>query len=252
MNTQQILILPAILMFATVTPAFAQPPASTAVLPQNLRLNAVSSPQPAEVLLDPAAREWQQVAPRRIALNRTPPLYDTDPPASLEIAFVDVRTLRAAGRLFVHLSWRDVTADRTELPVVPETPPEQRFVKEHTVGTERFFDAAAVMYPKDAPGGMVSPSLQMGDAQGPVTIYYWNAARGALLMEAAGRGTTRRTGESFPAQAVYRSGAWQVVMELPELPAATPLAFAIWNGSQLDRDGRKYFSVWHWLESGKK
>lgn len=248
MNTQRNWGIISLLLLTTATPVLSQQPTSAAALPQHLRLNAVLSPQPAEVLLDPAAPAWQSASAQRIALNRTPPLYDTEPPASLEISFVEVRTLRAAGKLFVHMSWRDSSADRAELPAIPDTPPEQRFLKEHTPGTDRFFDAAAVMFPKDAPGGVVSPSLQMGDAQDPVVIYYWNATRGPMRMEAAGRGTTRRTGESFPARAVYRSGVWQVVMELPALPPATPLAFAIWNGSQLDRDGRKYFSVWHWLE----
>ncbi len=241
-------LLTVLLLLMTAAPAFSQQPANAAVLPQHLRLKAAYSAQSVDVLLDPAAPAWQSTPVQRIALNRTPPLYDTEPPASLEISFVEVRTLRTANKLFVHLSWRDASADYADLPAVPDTPPEQRFLKEHTLGPERFFDAAAVMFPKDAPGGVVSPSLQMGDAQDPVLIYYWNAARGAMRMEAAGRGTTRRTGESFSARAVYVSGAWQVVMELPALPPATPIAFAIWNGSQLDRDGRKYFSVWHWLE----
>lgn len=248
MNQRGHLLTVLLLLMTAAAPAFSQQPANAAAFPQHLRLKAAFSAQAAEVLLDPAALVWQRTPAQRIALNRTPPLYDTEPPASLEISFVEIRTLRAAGKLFVHLSWRDASADYTELPVVPDTPPEQRFLKEHTLGPERFFDAAAVMFPKDASGGVVSPSLQMGDAHDPVLIYYWNAARGAMRMEAAGRGTTRRTGESFPTRATYISGAWQVVMELPELPPATPLAFAIWNGSQLDRDGRKYFSVWHWLE----
>jgi hypothetical protein len=247
MTTPRNLFLAAILL-SLVAPARAQQPSGAAVLPQNLRLRVTPSPQPAETLLDPAALAWQQVTALRVALHRTPPLYDTDPPASLEIPFVDVRALRAAGKLFVHLSWPDASADRADLPTPPETPPEQRFHKEQTLAPERFFDAAALMYPKNPPGGVVSPSLQMGDAHGPVTIYYWNAARGAMQMEAAGRGTTQRTGGTFPAQAAYRSGVWQLVLELPELPPATPVAFAIWNGSQLDRDGRKYFSIWHWLE----
>jgi complex iron-sulfur molybdoenzyme family reductase subunit gamma len=248
MHTQCNLWIVLLLLLTAAAPVLSQQPASAAALPQHLRLNAALSTQSAEVLLDPAAPAWQSAPAQRIALNRTPPLYATEPPASLEISFVEVRTLRAAGNLFVRMSWRDASADRSELPAMPDTPPEQRFLKEHTLATDRFFDAAAVMFPKDAPGGVVSPSLQMGDAQDPVSIYYWNAVRGAMRMEAAGRGTTRRTGESFPARAVYSSGEWQVVMELPALPPMTPLAFAIWNGSQLDRDGRKYFSVWHWLE----
>jgi DMSO reductase family type II enzyme heme b subunit len=94
----------------------------------------------------------------------------------------------------------------------------------------------------------MSPSLQMGDSSDPVDIYYWNSTRGAMLMQAAGRGTTRRTGQTFPAQGQYGGGQWSVTLELPNLPAGTPLAFAVWNGSQKDRDGRKYFSVWQILK----
>jgi complex iron-sulfur molybdoenzyme family reductase subunit gamma len=88
----------------------------------------------------------------------------------------------------------------------------------------------------------------MGDADHPVGIYYWNATRGPMVMQAQGRGTTRRTGQSFPANGIYQKGQWSVTLELPDLPAGTTLAFAVWNGSQKDRDGRKYFSVWQMLE----
>jgi len=88
----------------------------------------------------------------------------------------------------------------------------------------------------------------MGDAEHPVDIYYWNAARGAMVMRAEGRSTTRRTGQSFSANGRYQQGSWTVTMELPDLPNDTTVAFAIWNGSQKDRDGRKYFSVWQVLK----
>ena len=67
-------------------------------------------------------------------------------------------------------------------------------------------------------------------------------------MEAEGRGTTRRTGEAFPARGEYRDQAWHVTLELQDVPAGIPLAFAVWNGSQQDRDGRKYFTTWLKLE----
>ena len=47
---------------------------------------------------------------------------------------------------------------------------------------------------------------------------------------------------------VYRGGVWQVTLQLPAVPAGVPLAFAVWDGSQQDRDGRKYFSVWYRLQ----
>lgn len=233
-------------MLAAVAAA-AQAPANASP-PANLRLEVAAASGAAATLLDPEAGTWQQLPAARLALNRTPQLYDTDPPAGLEISFVDVRVARAEGKLLVHLSWRDPSQDTASLAAAPDTPPEQRNRKQLTGATERFFDAAAVMFPASRTPGLLSPSLQMGDSENPVSIYYWNAARGALLMEAQGRTTTRRTGASFPARARYRAGAWQVVLELPDLPAGVPLAFAVWNGNQLDRDGRKYFSVWHWLE----
>lgn len=211
-----------------------------------LHVVAVSTPQAS--LMDPGAREWSQMTAERVGLNRTPSLYETDAPAALEIPFVEVRTARVSGKLLVHLTWQDNTQDVATLEAVPNSPPETRFHKALVDSTDRFFDAAAVMVPATPNASGISPSLQMGNAQAPVRIYYWNAVRGAMLMEAQGRGTTRRTGQTFPAQGAYRSGRWSVIFELPDLPRGTSIAFAVWNGSQQDRDGRKYFSVWHILE----
>jgi hypothetical protein len=191
---------------------------------------------------------WSQTAARHVALNRTPPLYDTDEPAGLEIAGLDVRVARSGRKLLMKLEWNDPTQDAATLPARPDSPPESRFMKVPTEADDRFFDAAAVMYPEKPGANAMAPSLQMGDAGDAVRIYYWNAARGAAVMQAHGRGTTRRTGETFPAHGSHRNGRWSVTMELPDLPAGTTVAFAVWNGSQKDRDGRKYFSVWQVLE----
>jgi hypothetical protein len=185
---------------------------------------------------------------QKIALNRTPPLFDTDEPATPQIATVDVRALRASGKLQVQMTWRDASNDSATLESVPESRPETRFHKVPTAEDDRFFDAAAVMVPTNSRAAAATPSLQMGDAEDAVTIYYWNATRGAMRMEAAGRGTTRRTGQAFPAQGEYRNGQWTLTLDLPDLPAGTPVAFAVWNGSQKDRDGRKYFTVWQVLK----
>lgn len=211
-------------------------------------LPVVASPASPQSLLQGVPAEWNPIAVKHVGLNRTPPLFDTDEPASLEIAAVDVRVARAGGKLLVRLTWRDTTQDAATLAAVPNSPPETRFRKVPTEADDRFFDAAAIMFPADPHPGAAAPSLQMGDAHDPVQIYYWNAARGAMLMQAQGRSTTRRTGETFPATGAYQNGQWSVVFELPDLPPGTPMAFAVWNGSQKDRDGRKYFSVWQVLE----
>jgi hypothetical protein len=213
-----------------------------------MSLRTTTSPARVEALLDPMSAEWSKITSQRIALNRTPRLYDTEAPSELELAFVDVRLARTEGKLVVQMIWRDPTQDTAEIAKLPSAPTEGRPQKELTEATDRFFDSAAVMHPVRLRDNDVWPSLQMGDAGDPVTIYYWNAARGAACMQAEGRGTTKRTGESFPAQALYRDGSWHVTMELQDVPTGMPLAFAIWNGSQQDRDGRKYFTTWLKLE----
>jgi len=235
----------AMFLFAAVLVVTVIAAAQAGKAPGGQTLNATSLSAPAEALLNSSA-SWDQIPAHKISLNRTPPLYDTDEPASLEIAVVDVRVARTSGKVLVQMSWVDPTQDSAVLPEVPNTPPETRFRKVPTEADDRFFDAAAVMFPEKQ--GAITPSLQMGDAEDPVQIYYWNAARGPMLMQAAGRGTTRRTGASFPAHGAYEKGRWTVVFELPDLAAGTPLAFAVWNGSQKDRDGRKYFSVWQVLQ----
>ncbi len=210
-------------------------------------LSVAASSANTDSLLHGGPAAWNQIAVKHVALNRTPPLYDTDEPAALEISIVDVRLARVNKNLLVQLSWRDPSHDASTLAEVPNTPPETRFRKVQTEADDRFFDAAAVMFPTKG-SRVIAPSLQMGDAEHPVEIYYWNATRGAIVMQAQGRGTTQRTGQNFQANSSYQNGQWNVIFELPDLPAGTTVAFAVWNGSQKDRDGRKYFSVWQVLE----
>jgi len=244
MRIRQLLIIAsAVLLLSLMIWAQA---AAKPVAGQSLSVVALSAS--ADNLLNRGPSAWNQIAAKRVALNRTPPLYDTDEPATLEIQSLDVRIARAGGKLLVQLSWRDPTHDAVTLAEIPNTPPETRFRKVQTEADDRFFDAAAVMFPAKPGSDAIAPSLQMGDAEHPVEIYYWNATRGAMLMQAQGRGTTRRTGQSFPVNSTYQNGQWNVTFELPDLPSGTTVAFAVWNGSQKDRDGRKYFSVWQVLE----
>jgi Ethylbenzene dehydrogenase len=244
MRTRQLLIVAAavsLLSSMTWAQADTKPAAGQS-------LSVAASAASIDHLFHAGPAEWSQIAVKHVALNRTPPLYDTDEPAALEISIIDVRLARVEKKLLVQLSWRDPTHDAIALAEVPNSPPETRFRKVPTEADDRFFDAAAVMFPAKPGPDSIAPSLQMGDAEHPVEIYYWNATRGAMVMQAQGRGTTRRTRQNFPANGTYQNGQWNVIFELPDLPAGTTVAFAVWNGSQKDRDGRKYFSVWQALE----
>ncbi len=243
MRTRQLVIVASACFLLSTT--WAQTGAKPAA---GQSLSVAASSASADSLLNGGPAAWSQIAAKHVALNRTPPLYDTDEPATLEISIVDVRLVRVSKNLLVQLSWRDPTHDAITLAEVPNTPPETRFRKVQTEADDRFFDAAAVMFPAKPGSDAIAPSLQMGDAEHPVQIYYWNATRGTMVMQAQGRGTTRRTGQKFPTNSTYQNGQWNVIFELPDLPAGTTVALAVWNGSQKDRDGRKYFSVWQVLE----
>ncbi|MBI4874467.1 MAG: hypothetical protein HY822_07530 [Acidobacteria bacterium] len=177
---------------------------------------------------DPAAPLWKSVPAVAVALQRTPLLFPTDAPAALEIASVQVRMARVPGGTVVRLEWEDKTEDAGK--------PAQ--------AVDRFPDTCAIMIPASG-AAEVNPSLQMGDAAHPVRIYFYDSTRGAAVMEASGRETTKRTGATFPVHAQRLAGKWAVALHLPEMAAGTPIAVAIWNGAQQDRDGRKYFSVWY-------
>ena len=198
----------------------------------------------AQNALDPAAAEWKSAAPVMLALHRTPPLYSTDTPATLDVPSVQVQMLHVAAGNFVRLEWADKTHDTAVIPKA-----ERAWQGEHLVtqsaATDRFSDACAVMLPAKPVTGELNPSLQMGDAAHPVSIFVWDSTRGPVVMEASGRETTKRTGQTFPAQAQYGAGKWAVAMQIPALKAGEPFAIAIWNGSQQDRDGRKYFTIWY-------
>jgi len=243
MRTRQlVIVVSACLLLSTIRAQTGAKPAA------GQSLSVAASSASADSLFNGGPAAWSQIAVKHVALNRTPPLYDTDEPAASEISIVDVRMARVGGKLLGQLSWRDPTRDAITLAEVPNTPPETRFRKVQTEADDRFFDAAAIMFPAKPSSGAIAPSLQMGDAEHPVEIYYWNATRGSMVMQAQGRGTTQRTGQNFPANSTYQNGQWNVIFELPDLPAGTTVAFAVWNGSQKDRDGRKYFSVWQVLE----
>jgi hypothetical protein len=182
--------------------------------------------------------------PVTLKLHRTPPVHANDTPATVEIDSVTVDVVPSGSKSLVRVIWKDPSKNTISVEQAKNQWQSGTFVKQ-TGATDRFVDACAVMVPVKPVEDGVYPSLQMGDAARPVTLYFYDGARGAAVMEAAGRGTTRRTGQSFPAKASYASGVWTVEMELPALASGTPLSVAIWNGGQSDRDGRKYFSIWH-------
>jgi hypothetical protein len=206
----------------------------------------------AAALLDPSAKAWETAEPTRVLLNRTPRVYQTEQPRLEKPPALEVRALRAlrAGeRALFRLVWEDATKN------APEAPPKRageggdpaKLYKRPTEHTSAFADAAAVMVPDPWSGGAF-PSLVMGDGKRPVRLYYWNASRGTDQLTASGRARVESTGKAVRHQAHYADRRWAVTLELPGLPAGSPVAFAVWDGEVADRDGMKCFSAWYVLE----
>lgn len=228
------------------------PPPRTVLPPAaNLKIHLAQVSEAPEVLLDTAADIWQQAEPTAVLLSRTPRVYQTEQPAGRWPApDLSARAIRSNDRLYVHLSWTDITRN------APQAPPAKAGVEggdpallyqQPTGSTGAFPDAAAVMVP-DQWNGPAYPSLMMGDEHQPVSIYYWSASRGAALLSANGRTTPRVVpGTTVEHRAEFAGGRWSVTMQLPNQPAGYPLAFAVWDGEHGDRDGLKYVSVWYVL-----
>lgn len=227
---------------ATRPPVQALPPAA------QLRIQVSEAPAGGKPLLNPDAVAWKQAAPTAIILNRTPRIYQTEPVQDRTLPACQVRALRSGNRLWLRLQWNDATKNAPEAPpaMTGEAGDPKLLYKRPTGETASFADAAAVMVP-DHWTGPAFPSLLMGDKQAPATLYYWNASRGGKVLTASGRATPQPSGKSFPYQARHADSAWIVTMELPWQAEGYPVAFAIWDGAFADRDGLKFFSVWHVL-----
>jgi len=199
---------------------------------------------PASMLLSGDLTAWS-VPSAEIRLNRTPPLFETDPRDDGILPVARVQAQIADSSLYVRLVWTDSTVD--SVPVTMRYPDagDAAIYKKQSESIDRFPDAACVMIPKEANTSAALPSLMMGDQADQVWLYYWRNGRGFERLEAAGRGTTTSKGAGFQGNARFERGQWSVVFEVPIQGPVTPMAFAIWNGSQEQRDGLKFYSLWY-------
>lgn len=217
---------------------------------ERMRISAGHSAATALALLDEASPEWAAAAPTPIILARTPRVYPSEPKLDTPPPALEVKVLRAEQRLVVRMSWSDATQD------VPQAPPAKtgegggepsRLYHRPTEHTSSFPDAAAVMIP-DAWTGPGFPSLMKGDTNDSATFYYWNGSRGGSVLSATGRATIHPIpGATLAYRAGWSDGHWTVVMSMPDQPDGYPVAFAVWDGSQGNRDGLKFFSIWYVL-----
>lgn len=200
----------------------------------------------ASSLSNPTASAWNDAPTETVPLSSAPSGAPSANDTSIEQ--MNVQTARSEGTLFVRLTWSDATEDGNVTPSQYETP-----------RTTSFADAVAVQFPANA---SAEPGIAMGGPDAMVNVWWWNGAQGGQELLAAGPSTTTPFGNaSVEANGTYRDGRWHVVFERELAPDADDrteldvnqdvnVAFAVWNGSNAERAGRKAVSDWHYLPFG--
>lgn len=140
----------------------------------------------------------------------------------------EVRALAMPKGLALRIEWSDPAADDRKTQ-------------------HRFADGVAVQFARD---GKVDTTPYMGGAGRHVNIWYWNAAKNAAEnLWADGFGTLARLPtQDVKATGRHADGRWRVVffrtwrskeVRAAHLQGNRPLAFAVWNGANDERDGFK-------------
>lgn len=190
---------------------------------------------------DPDDIIWERLPEYRVEMAPAPAVHE-----SVELRvnydeeshFVYLTLARTSDRFYVRMRWRDDTRDLT-------------------TRSNRFRDGAAVQF---SLGDDVT-SYVMGDGpDAPVNIWYWRSDRDEVQnLAAGGPGSTTILDEqpvSGGAKYVTKDSAgaseWTVVMSREISATGThhvtldrnqvPLAFALWQGAQDQRDGLKSVS----------
>lgn len=201
--------------------------APTADKPLTVKTVRLNKPLTEKDLDDPA---WHRIPARHIGLTTAfvahPSIVGTS-----TVAKVSVQAAKTAEGVLIRLKWKDSGADATK-----------------DVG--KFADAAAVQFPLN---GKSSTLPFMGGGGQLVNIWYWSAAtNGAQNLVADGFGTlTRLPTQDVRANGRHAGGEWTVVffrlyrsaeeaaVKLAQKGGRSPVAFAVWEGSNQERDGLK-------------
>ncbi|WP_336037262.1 ethylbenzene dehydrogenase-related protein [Halobacterium yunchengense] len=154
---------------------------------------------------------------------------------------VRVEVARTDARLYMRLSWADGSRDTSADEI------------------HAFADGVAVQLPRNETS---RPPIAMGSTDNLVNVWYWSGATGNEELLAGGPGTTTAFAEStLQTNASYEDGRWNVVFSRSigsrsENRTAIPqdrdmdVAFAAWNGSNMERSGQKTASEWYYLALG--
>ena len=189
---------------------------------------------------DPDDIIWSRIPAYRTFLSAAPPVHAStalrfEPKEGMHLYFQVART---SERLYVRLRWKDATQNRSTT-------------------VDAFSDGVAVQWALNG----ADTSYMMGSGpKKPVNIWYWRADHEAVENLAAGGfgSTTHLPEQSVTGNALYharrneRDNEWFVVMSRPLASqgkhqadlqkGVIPVAFALWQGEDSQRDGNKRVS----------
>lgn len=201
-----------------------------------------------KVVLDPNAAQWGNVEAITVAMDVTPietipsdyVKNTTDKEKMGKVRSIQVKTLHNGKDIFFRLEWEDASKD-VEIKDTGEFP-----------------DAAGILLPMRGDADMAT----MGSRRLPVNAWYWRSDfEKPKNVTAAGLGTTEIYDKSvISSKSEWASGVWKVVMaralkvpgEAQDAVQLSPgqitkIAFAVWEGSNMERGGAKSYSI-SWQE----
>jgi complex iron-sulfur molybdoenzyme family reductase subunit gamma len=160
---------------------------------------------------------------------------------SASVGTVDVQAARSDEQLHIRLQWHDADPSRA------------------TDGPRAFADGAAVQLPVDT---SAQPAIAMGSASNLVNVWYWRADQGNEELLAGGPGSTTVMSDSaVSTTASHDDDTWTVVYSRALSAGGAnrtvvtgdrdlDVAFAVWNGSEMERSGHKAASQWYYFPLG--
>lgn len=189
----------------------------------------------------PDDQAWRQVGPSKIILY--PQVSARPKNTRRETIAAAIKALYNEKELALYIEWPDARRSANR-------------------GVGEFADALAVQFPVHYGVGIPLPYVGMGDSGHPVGVWLWRADGSVETLAAEGFGSMdAQPSDGVHARGFWKEGVWRVVVKrtlekptadyaveiIPSKQNLTPVAFAIWNGDEDQRDGSKLLSSWRFL-----
>ncbi len=227
------LVLAAVLALAIATSAVAFPMLVDARPAYEIPVDQQGDPAD---LTEPTGDAWEEVPAASVPMSSAGAAVPGGDDTAIEGARVEAA--RTSDQLYIRLSWGDTSENRS------------------TESLNEFADAAAVQLPAN---GTDRPPIAMGSTSNPVNVWYWSGDDTSESLLAGGPGSTTQIEETnLETAATHEDGRWNVVFTRPlaadgeHVTDATAtnemdVAFAVWEGSNMERSGQKATTEWYYL-----